>query len=92
MQLYPSSHFFARLDPKYPPRHLFIIIIIIIIIITINMRRNTKEERKPVTRNDDDNDNNIFCKSSIENKASVEDKPGTTAIKAYEDKQWNISG
>jgi hypothetical protein len=28
----------------------------------------------------------------MENKTSVEDKPGTTAIKAYQDKQKNISG
>jgi hypothetical protein len=27
----------------------------------------------------------------MENKASVKDKPGTTAIKAYQDKQKNIS-
>jgi hypothetical protein len=33
-----------------------------------------------------------FCKSSMEKKISVEDKPGTTAIKAYQDEQRNISG
>jgi hypothetical protein len=27
-----------------------------------------------------------------EHKTSVEDKPGTTAIKAYQDKQRNVSG
>jgi hypothetical protein len=30
--------------------------------------------------------------AEMENKTSVEDKPGATAIKAYHDKQRNFSG
>jgi hypothetical protein len=61
---------------------------------TIELIRIGKEKEGKLKKNYNiinNNNNNNIINGEIENKTSVEDKPGTTAIKAYQDKQRNIS-